>query len=687
MALPRPPLNPASPIPNNSFYSLSSNSLTTPQGPLIVGTGITIDYTEGVINAGDGGGTVVSVSGVAPISVVTPTSTPLISIAAASTTGPGAVQLYNDLNSPSTTLALTAAQGKLLQDQISSLVVSGTIELAGTIDASTGLVNSVTSVGVTDGYATGAVLPAASAITNNTYVIVTTPGTMTPPGGVATAVTRGDWFLVSEVSLGTYAWTFLNVGFDAPYATDTIPGIVCLSTNALAQAGTDTTTALTPASAASVYIPKSCVTAKGIILTGTAASTPSALTVGTNGQVLLACSTAPNGICWGDIPPATPTSLGTVRGCTECGSVSLGCNALIVPGSGLNNVAIGNSAMCSNTGGYKNIAIGVNTLCSNTTAYENVAVGAEAMKCNITGTGNIAVGTSTLYFNTAGINNVAIGHLSSVYNTSSGNTFVGTSSGFSATNVFRSVAVGESALNSSTVSQYSVALGWSALAGVTTGGCNTAVGGAAGNTITSGNYNVAIGANVQVPVGNQSSQLAIGWEGNRWLTGDSGKHIQPGAGIRDCTGSLGTAGQTLTTTGGAVQWASSAKGYAYALANGASPFNVGTGITIPISGIQSFQLTVIFSNIINFTVGKKYLLNVSITAATSADTSIVRWVNNIGQVGPEIYIASSFGNRPLSTSSSWIYAPVAGSEAIQLRVATSSLLIYPYGTSVVATEL
>jgi microcystin-dependent protein len=51
-------------------------------------------------------------------------------------------------------------------------------------------------------------------------------------------------------------------------------------------------------------------------------------------------------------------------------------------------------------------------------------------------------------------------------------------------------------------------------------------------------------------------QLAIGFSSSsNWLTGDSGKNITPGAGIRDCAGNLGTAGQALTSTGTALEWA------------------------------------------------------------------------------------------------------------------------------------
>jgi microcystin-dependent protein len=267
---------------------------------------ITVDVQGRLTAASSGLAPLTALTGTAPIAVTAGT-TPVVSIASSSTAAPGAVQLYDNTDSTSTTLALTAAQGKNLQDQITALAVNPSITLAGTVDAgSGGLVASVTSAGTTAGYTVGAILPAASVTTNNTYVIVTTPGTMTPPGGSPTAATRGDWFLVSETSPGVYAWTFLNVGFDVSYATTGSSGVVCLSTNALAQAGVDTLTALTPAAAASAYIPKTCVTAKGTLITGTAASTPTALPLGLNTQYLQVNTTCPTGLEWvtgmGDTP-------------------------------------------------------------------------------------------------------------------------------------------------------------------------------------------------------------------------------------------------------------------------------------------------------------------------------------------------------------------------------------------------
>ena len=461
---------------------------------------ITVDAQGRLTAASSGTAPVTAVTGTAPISV-TSGLTPDVSIAAASTTAPGAVQLYNNTDSNSTTLALTAAQGKNLQEQITALAVTSNITLGGTYDANTGLVSSVTTQGTTAGLVVGSALPAPGVLNNEIFVIVDVQGTNGPNSPTLAHV--GDWYL----SDGT-TWQFLNVGNQPAAATTTTAGVVCLSTDALAQAGTDATTALTPAAAASAYIPKACVTAKGALITGTAASTPTTLTVGTNGQALLACSTAPNGICWGTAggSAATPTVAGIVFGCTFSSRTALGCNALLSNTIGDNNIAIGGNALQNNTTGSNNTANGRAALCSNTTGSFNTANGYHALYSNTTGNNNTANGQLALFANTTGSCNTANGV--------------------------------------------------NALRANISGCLNVAVGICAGGTITTGCQNVVIGPNAQLVSATGSCQLAIGFSAtSNWLTGDSTLAIKPGAGIIDCAASTGTAGQVLMSNGAnAVCW-------------------------------------------------------------------------------------------------------------------------------------
>ena len=470
---------------------------------------LTVDAQGRLTAAGNGTAPVTAVTGTAPISV-TAGVTPDVSIAAASTTASGAVQLYNNTDSNSTTLALTAAQGKNLQEQITALAVTSNITLGGTYDANTGLVSSVTTQGTTAGLVVGSALPAPGVLNNEIFVIVEVQGTNGPNSPTLAHV--GDWYL----SNGT-TWQFLNVGNQPAAATTTTAGVVCLSTDALAQAGTDATTALTPAAGASAYIPKTCVTAKGALITGTAASTPTTLTVGTDGQALLACSTATNGICWGSVSAAKacPGTLGTVYG-------YVGGNAKTDSSTG-----IGLCSMLSSTptNTPTNSALGFATLCSMTSGGGNVAVGNSALRSMATGNGNTAVGYQAGQA-AVGDNNVIVGGSSGSQVAGNQNAFFGVFSG-----------------------------------------C----------TQTSGDSNVSIGPNTALASTTGSCQLAIGFSAtDYWLTGDSTKAIKPGAGIIDCAASTGTAGQVLMSNGtNAICWGTAGGGGGGTVTS----ITAGTGLT------------------------------------------------------------------------------------------------------------
>ena len=172
------------------------------------------------------------VKGVVQIGDNIQVSSGTISVLSSSTSQAGVVQLNDTVASTSTTQALTANQGKNLQDQINALSVSSNITFAGTINGSTGNIATVTTEGAAVGFAVGSPLPSPSATIAEYFVIVSTAGTMTPPGGSATAVQVGDWWLASATT-----WTYIAAGYTPPAASTSTAGIIQLATNAEVQAG------------------------------------------------------------------------------------------------------------------------------------------------------------------------------------------------------------------------------------------------------------------------------------------------------------------------------------------------------------------------------------------------------------------------------------------------------------------
>lgn len=168
------------------------------------------------------------------------TGTGVLSVPNASTTVRGAVQLVDDTVTNDPTKALTAAAGYDLQLQIDNINIRNNLTFAGTLDASTGLLTSVTPEGAAVGFAVGALLPISTVINDEYFVVVTVPGVYAPPGGVAVSTGVGDWF-ISDGS----QWLYYDIS--VPYATTTTPGIVELSTDAETQAGVDTQVVVTPA--------------------------------------------------------------------------------------------------------------------------------------------------------------------------------------------------------------------------------------------------------------------------------------------------------------------------------------------------------------------------------------------------------------------------------------------------------
>jgi hypothetical protein len=349
-------------------------------------------------------------------------------------------------------------------------------------------------------------------------------------------------------------------------------------------------------------IPCSAFTASGQLLAGTGASTFTALTVGTDGQFLVADSTCTGGMKWstecfvndssftacGDLLVGTGSSAFTAlptgtnnqilvvdttctttgglkwftsQGASLCGftcssgnfSVALGFQAggSLTP-TGFSNVFVGYNAGCQMSGGDYNVAVGNSSLQG--TGCANVAIGAGAMgQTASTGNNNVAIGYQSADALTSGANNIAIGQGSlGASTTASDQVAVGHQAGCTNTVGAQSVYVGSNAglLSNSVGSTF---IGFGAGCSNTTAGCTTYLGYISGRNAT-GLSNTYVGGLTGCAASNTSacgtllgfcagSALTSG-NGNVLIGFQSGRNVNTGAN----NVAIGTAAfQTATT--------------------------------------------------------------------------------------------------------------------------------------------
>ena len=293
----------------------------------------------------------------------------------------------------------------------------------------------------------------------------------------------------------------------APLASPTFTGTPTLPTGTIGttqSVGNDTTaiatTAFVNAEIANDAVSKAIVDAKGDLIVATAADTVARLGVGSNGQALVADSTAATGVKWAS-PSGGVTATDTIT--------AAGVNALRI-NTGADNTAFGRITLYSNTSGPDNSAFGDSALYANTTGNSNTAAGKSASQNNTTGMNNTAVGRNSLAVNTTGDNNTALGSGALDANTSaSDNTAVGRNAlGASITGV-GNTAVGSSALSVNTA-WYNVAVGYDAISANTTGQENIAIGVSAGYTNTTGSNNTFIGKGAIGASATTSNAITLG---------------------------------------------------------------------------------------------------------------------------------------------------------------------------------
>ena len=429
-------------------------------------------------------------------------------------------------------------------------------------------------------------------------------------GGGAT----GNVTFNSPLSSTTNPYTGGVAGVSIAAATTAACGAVQLADTSATQAGVSTALAITPAGAAATYFPICDYTTKGQIAVATGAGTFSIVAAGPNGCILTACSGCTEGLFWGtNIPAAaTPTTRGTVYGIGEPGAgqnMSVGSSALTSLTTGSGNTALGIGAMALSTTACCNVAVGICALYNELTGCQNVAVGTGALDTSNGGVGNTAVGQTALCSLTTGYRNVAVGwNAGDLISTGFYNSLLGENSGSSLTIGGGNVVVGANAFPVAVDAYESVAIGTNSGANVTTGCCN-----------------VLIGPYVQAPNATGSCQLALGYGSTRWLTGCSTGAIRPGAGIMDCAGSTGTAGQILCSNGSnAVVWAAPSFGSycAGTVAAGQCLVYCGLQFWLPAAGNNSMQIA-----LASGTAGSSYLVNqyvggIGITVASTTSCNL-----------------------------------------------------------------
>ena len=334
MGLPIPPFDPNAPIPNNPFYAEAQFSVTGPEGPLVIGTGLEVVNASLNVTGGSGLGTVTCVNTGAGLTGGPITTTGTIAL---STTGVTA----NSYIFPSLTVDTYGRITAISDGSVATETALGVVQLASAAEVATGTnaTKAITSCTLQKKLSDAVNNPSSTCIASSAAVkiaydsatggiqksTITAKGDLIGGTGSATVAalplgTEGQTLVVCSACATGLTWRTPVSGADIPCAILTARGSLISATapgtpsQVLVGADGYVLTA-NSACASGIYwtnsagIPCAALTGKGSIIAATAAGTPADVAVGVDGQILTADSTCTTGVTWAINPAILCTAI------------------------------------------------------------------------------------------------------------------------------------------------------------------------------------------------------------------------------------------------------------------------------------------------------------------------------------------------------------------------------------------
>jgi hypothetical protein len=416
------------------------------------------------------------------------------------------------------------------------------------------------------------------------------------------------------------------------------------------------------------FVNDSCYSSKGAVLAGTGAGTFSALPVGINGQFLVADSTCATGLKWATecfVDDSSFTGTGAILAGTGVGSFAalpVGSSGQFLTvdstcANGIKWVTADGANICGFTcsSGNFSVALGFQAGAALTpTGFSNVFVGYNA-GCQMSGGDyNVAVGNSSLQG--TGSSNVAIGAgaMGQTASTGNNNVAIGYQSADALTSGANNIAIGQGSLGASTTASDQVAVGHQAGCTNTTGAQSVYVGSNAG-LLSNSVGSTFIGFGAGCSNTNSGCTTYVGYVSGRNATGLSNTYV--GA-LTGCAASNASACGTLL---GFCAGSALTTGNGNILVGFQAGRNVNSGANNVVIGTAAFQTATTAAS--NVAVGCGALAGLSSSAGNTALGH--RAMINASTAANNVVIGCSAGEQ-ISTGSTNVFVGNTAGDAVTI---------------------